>query len=128
MYVRRPLIAGLATVALLAGATGAATAESSPAAGPTGDGAQALCKRAPKIDHRIDRALKRLQAGPGRRGSVARLEQRVANAKKAGHDEIATYLKDRLTFRTSLVTTLQQRQKDLKDVRTWCADHDNGAR
>lgn len=134
MYVRRrrrTLLVGLAAAALLATGTGAATAAGTtppaPAATPTGDGAKALCKRAPKIDHRIDRALKRLNAGADRRGSIARLQQRVDNAKAAGHDEIATYLQDRLTFRKSLVTTLQQRQKDLADVRTWCKDNNGGA-
>ena len=130
---RRTLLVGLAAAALLATGTGAASAESTttttpkPAATPTGDGAKALCKRAPRIDRRIDRALKRLNAGADRRGSIARLQRRVDNAKSAGHDEIATYLQDRLTFRKSLVTTLQQRQKDLNDVRTWCKDNNEGA-
>ena len=130
---RRTLLVGLAAAALLATGTGAASAESTttttpkPAATPTGDGAKALCKRAPRIDRRIDRALKRLNAGADRRGSIARLQRRVDNAKSAGHDEIATYLQDRLTFRKSLVTTLQQRQKDLADVRTWCKDNNEGA-
>ena len=79
-----------------------------------------------RIDRRIDRALKRLEGGAGVKGSIARLQQRVDNAKKAGHEEIATYLQDRLTFRKSLVPTLQQRQKDLAAVKTWCADNDNG--
>jgi hypothetical protein len=132
MYVRRTrrtLLVGLATAALLATGTGLAAADSTPApaATPTGDGAQALCRRAPKIDHRIDRALKRLNAGADKRGSIARLQQRVDNAKAAGHNEIATYLQDRLTFRKSLVTTLQQRQKDLSDVTTWCKDNNQGA-
>ncbi|GHK01079.1 hypothetical protein ACWEWI_29925 [Streptomyces sp. NPDC003753] len=131
---RRTLLAGLATAVLLVSGTGAAAAETSPTpasshtakAAPKGDGAKALCKRVPKIDRRIDRALKRLQGGAGVKGSVARLQQRVDNAKKAGHEEIATYLQDRLTFRKSLVTTLQQRQKDLAGVKTWCADNDDG--
>ncbi|MGR6972760.1 hypothetical protein ACU639_24755 [Streptomyces cynarae] len=131
---RRTLLAGLATAVLLVSGTGAAVAETSPApasphtakAAPQGDGAKALCKRVPKIDRRIDRALKRLEGGAGVNGSIARLQQRVDNAKKAGHEEIATYLQDRLTFRKSLVTTLQQRQKDLAGVKTWCADNDNG--
>ncbi|MBK3640831.1 MULTISPECIES: hypothetical protein [Streptomyces] len=132
MYVRRhrrTLLVGAAVAAVLAGTTGAAVAESapSPAATPTGDGAQALCKRAPKIDRRIQRALDRLNAGADKRGSIARLQQRVDNAKSAGHSEIATYLQDRLTFRKSLVTTLRQRQQDLADVRTWCKDNDGGA-
>ena len=129
MYVRpqgRTLLVGLATAALLAGATGVAAAGGSPAPAPKGDGAHVLCKRAPKIDRRIERALKRLDAGAGVRGSVARLQMRVDNAKKAGHDEIATYLQHRLEFRRSLVTTLHQRQKDLGAVKTWCADHAGG--
>ncbi|GAA3804262.1 hypothetical protein [Streptomyces chiangmaiensis] len=123
---RRTLLAGLATAALLATGTGAAAADGSPAPAPTGDGAHALCKRVPKIDRRIERALKRLDGGAGVRGSVARLQRRVDNAKKAGHDEIATFLEDRLAFRKSLVPTLQQRRKDLEGVKTWCAAHDNG--
>ncbi|MFF4562220.1 hypothetical protein [Streptomyces sp. NPDC001435] len=123
---RRTLLAGLATAALLATGTGAAAADSSTAPAPTGDGAKALCKRVPKIDRRIERALKRLDAGAGTRGSVARLERRVDNAKKAGHTEIATFLEDRLKTRKALVPTLKQRQKDLADVRTWCQDNNGG--
>lgn len=124
---RRTLLVGLAAAALLATGTGGASAESTTTTTPTGDGAKALCKRAPRIDRRIDRALKRLNAGADKRGSIARLQRRVDNAKSAGHDEIATYLQDRLTFRKSLVPTLQQRQKDLADVRTWCKDNKEGA-
>ncbi|MEU3335359.1 hypothetical protein ACWCQ1_37090 [Streptomyces sp. NPDC002144] len=132
MYVRRrrrTLLTGAAVAAILAGTTATAAADGTPApsATPTGDGARALCERAPKIDHRIERALKRLNAGAGRRGSIARLQQRVDNAKSAGHSEIATYLQDRLTFRKSLVPTLEQRQKDLAEVENWCRDHDGGA-
>ncbi|MER6732621.1 hypothetical protein [Streptomyces puniciscabiei] len=117
----RTLLAGCAVAAVLAGTAGVASADTStPAPGPTGDGAHALCKRVPRIDRRIERALKRLDAGPGTRGSIARLQQRVDNAKKAGHTQIATYLQDRLDFRKSLVTNLKQRQKDLNDVKTWC--------
>ncbi|MFD8910655.1 hypothetical protein [Streptomyces sp. NPDC059575] len=133
MHIRpqaRTLLAGLAAAALLAGTAGVASATdatpSPKAAGPTGDGAQALCKRVPKIDRRLDRALERLDAGPARRGSVARLQQRVDNAKKAGHSEIATFLQDRLDFRTSLRTSLEQRQKDLNSVKDWCAKNDDG--
>ncbi|MEU2928792.1 hypothetical protein AB0D42_08850 [Streptomyces sp. NPDC048304] len=118
----RTLLAGgaMAAVLAVAGTAGVASADSTPKPAPTGDGAQKLCKRVPKIDRRIARALKRLDAGPGTRGSIARLQQRVDNAEKAGHTAVATFLKDRLEFRKSLVTNLKQRQKDLGDVRTWC--------
>ncbi|MEU6364195.1 hypothetical protein ABZ876_00285 [Streptomyces sp. NPDC046931] len=123
---RRTLLAGLAAAALLVSGTGAATAADSAAPTPAGDGARGLCKRVPTIDRRIERALERLDGGADVRGSVARLQQRVDNAKKAGHGEIATYLQHRLDFRKSLVPTLRQRQKDLAGVRSWCADHENG--
>ncbi|MGW4222125.1 hypothetical protein ACWEG1_01575 [Streptomyces bauhiniae] len=119
----RTLLAGLATAALLAGSAGAASAAD---ASPAGDGARALCKRAPKVDQRIDRALKRLDAGKARRGSVARLQQRVDNAKKAGHTEIATFLQGRLDTRESLKKDLEQRKKDLAGVKTWCAKNGGG--
>ncbi|RAG82870.1 hypothetical protein DN069_25235 [Streptacidiphilus pinicola] len=108
------------------GATGASSAASPAAHAPKGDGAHALCLRVPKLERRIDRALKRLDGGVGVRGSIARLEARVDDAKKANHTAIATYLQDRLNTRKALVGTLQQRQSDLKGVQTWCGANDNG--
>ncbi|MBV2354170.1 hypothetical protein KUM39_07305 [Streptomyces sp. J2-1] len=132
MYVRRrtrTLLAGLAVTAVVAGTAGTASAaDTTSGTKPAGDGAHALCKRVPKIDRRIDRALKRLDAGTARRGSVDRLQKRVDNAKKAGHTAVATYLQNRLDFRTSLRTNLKQRQKDLSSVKTWCSANDNGAK
>ena len=100
-------VVSLVAAGSLFGAAGAATADAAtpaPSGTPTGDGAAALCKRAPKIDQRIDRILTRLRADASQRGSIARLEQRVANAKSAGHTQIETYLNDRLTARRSLVS------------------------
>lgn len=56
------------------------------------------------------------------------MQQREDNAKKEGHTAIATYLDHKLTYRKGLVTTLQQRQKDLKDVASWCAANNNGTK
>ncbi|MEV6782392.1 hypothetical protein [Streptomyces sp. NPDC051098] len=95
---------------------------------PTDDGAKGLCKRVPKIEKRLKRALERLDGDATQRGSVSRLEKRVANAKKAGHTEIETFLNDKLTFRRSLTPTLQKRQKDLTAVKTWCAANSNGSK
>ncbi|MEU3922147.1 hypothetical protein [Streptomyces sp. NPDC029004] len=130
----------LTAVAALLTATGAAAADAgtpgtgspgtgtpSPGAEPTGDGAQALCKRVPKIEKRLARALTRLGGDATQRGSISRLEQRVENARKAGHTEIETYLNDKLTFRRSLVPTLEKRQKDLAAVKTWCKANNNGS-
>ncbi|WP_351224842.1 hypothetical protein [Streptomyces sp. NPDC002133] len=117
-------------VAALLATTGAASADTgtpAPASTPTGDGAKALCKRVPKIDKRLERALDRLGGDATQRGSISRLEKRVENAGKAGHTEIETYLNDKLTFRRALVPTLEKRRKDLAAVKSWCEANSDGA-
>jgi hypothetical protein len=128
----RGAVAAAAAVTALLAAAGTAAADSAspspaprghtPAArkSPTGDGARALCRRVPRIDARIDRALARLNGPDTEPGSVARLQKRVDNAVAAGDTAVATYLKDKLAFRTSLVPTLNRRSTDLAAVRTWC--------
>lgn len=106
-----------------------AQADATPAAAPSaktlptpkGDGARSICKRLPKLQQRIDHSLTRLNGPVTEAGSIARLQQRVDNAKTAGQTEVYTYLNDRLTFRKSLVPTLQTRQSDLKSVAGWCS-------
>ncbi|MEV7775076.1 hypothetical protein [Kitasatospora sp. NPDC086791] len=112
-----------------AGGSPSAAPSAAPAAGstPTGDGAKAICKRLPKTQQHVTKALTRLNGDATVSGSVARLQQRADNAKAAGHTEIEKLLNDRLTARKSLVTTLQTRQTDLGSVATWCAAHDQGA-
>ncbi|MEU3778753.1 hypothetical protein AB0F11_37235 [Streptomyces sp. NPDC032472] len=114
----------LAGALLSAGPAQADASKPSPAASaksaPKGDGAKAICKRLPKTEARISAALTRLNGDATVPGSIARLQQRVAEAKSAGHAEIDTYLNDRLTFRKSLLPTLTKRQEDLKAVSTWC--------
>jgi hypothetical protein len=120
----------LTAVAALLTTAGVATADAgTPAPGgtPTGDGAQGLCKRVPKIEKRLQRALDRLNGDAARRGSISRLEKRAENAEKAGHTEIATYLNDKLAFRRSLVPTLEKRRKDLASVKSWCKANNAGA-
>ncbi|AYG78192.1 hypothetical protein DWB77_00299 [Streptomyces hundungensis] len=130
---RRVTAAALAATAVLAVTAPSASADSAPspaatAKAPAGDGARSICKREPKSEKRIERALNRLGGGADTLGSVARMQQRVDNAKKEGHTAIATYLDHKLTYRKGLVTTLQQRQKDLKDVASWCTANNNGAK
>ncbi|GAA2448026.1 hypothetical protein ACFPFX_31240 [Streptomyces mauvecolor] len=130
---RRVAAAALAATAVLTVTAPSAFADSTPspaatAKAPTGDGAKSICKREPKAEKRIERALNRLGGGADTLGSVARMQQREDNAKKEGHTAIATYLDHKLTYRKGLVTTLQQRQKDLKDVASWCAANHNGAK
>ncbi|MEV0411399.1 hypothetical protein AB0I68_11495 [Streptomyces sp. NPDC050448] len=113
----------LAAAPAQADTTGPAPAKTAKTAksAPKGDGAKAICKRLPKTETRISAAITRLNGDVTVPGSIARLEQRAANAQTAGHTEIHTYLNDRLTFRKSLLPTLQKRQDDLKAVSTWCS-------
>ncbi|GGV43078.1 hypothetical protein GCM10010495_70840 [Kitasatospora herbaricolor] len=104
----------------LAGALLAA-APAQAASAPRNDGAASVCKRLPKIQERVDKAVERLNGDATVLGSVARLQQRVTDAKAADHTAVRTYLDDRLTFRKSLLPTLQTRQADLKSVAAWCA-------
>ncbi|WP_329569909.1 hypothetical protein [Kitasatospora sp. NBC_01266] len=106
---------------LLAAAAPAQAASSSPLPVPTGDGAKSICKRLPKTEARIQKALTRLNGPDTEAGSVARLQQRVDNAKTAGQTAVYTYLNDRLTFRKSLIPTLTTRQNDLTAVAGWCS-------
>ncbi|MFE0381260.1 hypothetical protein ACFW1M_38160 [Streptomyces inhibens] len=98
------------------------------AKGPKGDGAKRLCRRVPKLERRIERRIKRMEGTVGTPGSIKFLEQRIANAKKAHHSAIATFLGDRLTTRKTLLTSLKAKQPDLKDVATWCTANENGAK
>ena len=130
----RGAVAAAAAVAALLTAAGSAVADSggtptpsAAAKAPTGDGARALCKRVPRIDARIDRALQRLNGPATELGSIARLQKRVDNADAKGDTAVATFLKDRLTFRQSLVPTLTKRSTDLDAVRTWCGTQHFGA-
>ncbi|GJF28012.1 hypothetical protein KNE206_07120 [Kitasatospora sp. NE20-6] len=106
---------------VLAGALLAAAAPAGAAETPTGDGSKAICKRLPVTEARLAKATKRLGGDATVAGSVARLEKRVAEAKAAGHTEVYTYLDNRLTFRRSLLPTLEARRNDLKAVADWCA-------
>lgn len=95
---------------------------------PKRDGAKGLCKRAPRIEKRIERRLHRLNGGVTRAGSVNRLEKRVELAKKADHDAVATYLGNRLENRRTFPHKLDERKADLSKVRSWCkARNDHGA-
>ena len=107
-------------------ATGTPAASSSPAAGPKSDGAHGICLRAGRVEARITRDLKRLDGPATEVGSVARLSKRVQDAQSAGHSAIEKYLQDRLSYRQSLVPTLQQRQSDLVSVNSWCTANGNG--
>ncbi|TJZ42224.1 hypothetical protein FCH28_34980 [Streptomyces piniterrae] len=84
-----------------------------------------ICARVPRLEKRIDRALARLNGGVHTRGSIARMEQRVKNARAKDHDEVATFLQDRLTRRKQLKPGLTRQRGDLKAVAEWCSTRDN---
>ncbi|KJK60062.1 hypothetical protein [Saccharothrix sp. ST-888] len=126
MFPNRKATAALGALTLAGALFAAAPAEAATRTAPKGDGAAAICKRLPKTEKRVADSITRLNGDATVPGSIARLEQRVANAKTAGHTEIEKYLNDRLTFRKSLLPTLQTRQADLKSVATWCGAQGEG--
>ena len=136
----RSAVAATATIAAVLGAAGSAVADSatatpsttSPSAKSTNSGiggsAKALCRRVPRIDSRIDRALARLNGPVTERGSIARLQKRVDTATSKGQTAVEKFLSDKLTFRKSLLPMLNQRSTDLDAVRTWCDAQGVGAK
>lgn len=80
-----------------------------------------LCSRVSRVDQRLARAIKRIDGDERTRGSLARLEKRVKNARAKKHDEIATFLQDRLTTRKARRPALVRQRAELKDVAAWCA-------
>lgn len=94
---------------------------------PTTDGAKGLCRRVPRLERRVNRAITRLDAGVGTRGSIARLQDRVNLATTEKHAAVAKLLGDRLTFRKSLLPNLEQRRTDLKSVADWCLTNGDGS-
>ncbi|MFJ9412591.1 MULTISPECIES: hypothetical protein [unclassified Streptomyces] len=130
-------LAGLVLATTAAAAPSFAAAGASPATsdsaaahtkGPKGDGARKLCHRVPRLEKRIDRRIKRMEGPVARRGSLKFLEARIDNAKKANHTAIAKFLGDRLATRKELLASLKKKKPDLKDVATWCAANNGGAK
>ncbi|GAA1948706.1 hypothetical protein [Kitasatospora viridis] len=128
MLSYRKAAAAAGTLALGAAllATAAPAQAATTAAAPKSDGAKGICKRLPKTEQRIQKALNRLNGPATEVGSIARLQQRVTDAQNAGHTAVYTYLNDRLTYRKSLVGTLSTRQSDLNAVATWCTSQGLG--
>jgi len=105
-----------------------APAASASSAGKHGHHGGGICSRVTKVDHRIQRAIERLDGGEQTRGSLARLEKRVENARAHKRDAVVTFLQDRLTTRKAMRPTLVRQRAELKDVATWCATKkDNSA-
>ncbi|MEU6173587.1 hypothetical protein ABZ832_16905 [Streptantibioticus parmotrematis] len=119
-------VAGIAlTGSLVAGAApsyadSASSTVTTAAKAPKGDGAKVLCRRVPALERRVNRAVKRLEAGVNTPGSIARLQQRIDNANAKGDTAVAKLLGDRMSTRKALLPNLEQRQTDLKSVGSWC--------
>ncbi|BDM69547.1 hypothetical protein HEK616_30340 [Streptomyces nigrescens] len=144
--MQRPkiVVAGALSTLALTGCllTGAASANAADSGSPSSSEASAtaphhgkgqgnghgkgICHRVPKLEKRIDKALDRLNGDAHTRGSIARMEQRVKNARAKHRDAVATFLQDRLTHRKELKPTLTRERTDLKAVAAWCAKKNGG--
>jgi hypothetical protein len=122
--VRKPDRSAFRLGALAASATiGVLIAVPTAQAGPmpgAGKHRPAVCRRVPAIDTRLGKAIERLDGDAGVRGSIAHLQQRIAQADRRKRPAVTTRLDDRLTTRQRLVSELRQRRADLATVRTWC--------
>lgn len=135
MQHTKTIAVAVVTAAVLLGGIGEATAGGQdPVPGTSadragdGDGAHALCRRAARIDKRIDTSLTRLSGAASVRGSLARLQHRIDAARAAGHSEVEAFLSDRLAGRKSHVTALRKQREDLAKVVEWCkAEGGSGA-
>jgi hypothetical protein len=82
-----------------------------------------LCRRASRVEPRVNRLVTRLSAGPGTRGSIQFLQAR-ANRVRAKDAALADILDGRVAIRQSRLHTLQLRRQQLPKVTAWCATHD----
>ena len=86
--------------------------------------ADRLCDRVPRLQHRVDRVLDRIQGDADRRGSIAWLEERAQRAAGEGHDDLATFLEHRATIRTARIDVLEARLDALVAAASWCGERD----
>jgi hypothetical protein len=116
-------LAGTLAVTGLA-ATGATAAETGDGAGEPRHRLVTACARVPHAVERTERLQARLAGDAETRGSLAFLEDRIARATQAGHDDVATVLTARLEFRRELAGILPSRLEYLAVASDVCAEHD----
>src|SRR5580765_3296312 len=101
-----------------AGTTGTGTAAPTPGATTGGVDqsrwVQRFCaNQLPKVEDRLSTAITRLTGDDTTKGSIARLQQRVAKAKAAGRDAEADLLSILLDHRTQRLPMLRSAQQAL---------------
>ena len=111
---------GTGTTGATASQVGPAVLAAAPTPGATAGGAdrsrwvQRFCaNRLPKVEDRLSTAITRLTADDTTKGSIARLQQRVAKAKAAGRDAEADLLSILLDHRTQRLPMLRSTQQAL---------------
>jgi len=128
MRLVRLAAAGVAACALVGVVYGMGAASAgTTSAGATGTGStgsattaddsrwvQRFCaNRLPKVEDRLSTAITRLTGDDTTKGSIARLQQRVAKAKAAGRDDEADLLSILLDHRTQRLPMLRSAQQAL---------------
>lgn len=82
--------------------------------------AKRVCARVPNVTAKVDKALVRIQAGPGTKGSIAWLRAQAKAADADGKTELANLYRAKATTRTDRITVLRDRKAALADAAAWC--------
>jgi hypothetical protein len=79
------------------------------------------CARIPNLQLRTDNLLTRLGSDATTIGSLAWLDQQIAQAQAAGRTQLVTVLQNRRNVRAASVDVLQKRKTELETLTTLCA-------
>ncbi|MBL8930230.1 MAG: hypothetical protein JNL54_08935 [Kineosporiaceae bacterium] len=120
-----PAVAAALALSPLAGLTSGDGDASPVASGDTGqwtqDRREQLCGRIGTRIERVQRAQARLSGDATTAGSIARAEARAAEARTAGHEDLARVMDNRAAIRRDLAAALPDILLRLQDSQQVCA-------
>ncbi len=121
-----PALAAALALSPVAGLTSGDTGDASPAASGgsgqwTQDRKEQLCGRIGNRIERVQRAQARLSGDATTAGSIARAEARAAEARTAGHEDLARVMDNRAAIRRDLAAALPDILLRLQDSQQVCA-------
>lgn len=124
MRIPRTALAALTGGALLTGALATAASAQEPTTEPAGEHqvVEALCRRIPVVQGRLDDHLARITGDADTAGSVLWLEARADQADGAGRTRLATQLRERADRRAARVEVIQVRLEELDEAAARCAE------
>ncbi len=100
---------------------GVATAHAGDDDGPLRDRLHLACQRIPNIQHRVETAIAHLTAGAEVRGSIAWVEEKIAQAEANNRPRVVEDLTARLAIMQDRLAVIQNRQTRLAGLAERCA-------